>query len=75
MMKTKHQILLWRVEWTHRNGYQAPYQLVWAETRKEVYAFAKTSSRLADFPNAWSFQVSKVAEGTYKNPYAKRRIE
>jgi len=58
MMKTHTKILLWRVEWTHRNGYRAPYQLVWAETRKQ--AAKNISSRLKDFPKSWSYKIFRI---------------
>lgn len=58
MMKTQTKILLWRAEWTHRDGYQAPYQLIWAETRKE--ATKKINSRLSDFPKSWSYKLFKI---------------
>ena len=50
MMTTKSKYLLWRVDWNHRAGYQAPYRFVWAENKKEAGKLAKESSRLADFP-------------------------
>ena len=41
-------------------GYQAPYQEVWAKTRKEAIKIAKTMSRLADFPDKWSIRLIDV---------------
>ena len=55
MMTTKSKYLLWRVDWNHRAGYQAPYRFVWAENKKEAGKLAKESSRLADFPEFWSY--------------------
>ena len=60
MMMTKSKFLLWRVEWNHRAGYQAPYQLIWAEKKKEAIDIAKSKSRLADFPLYWSYQITEI---------------
>ena len=53
-MKTELSVRLWRVEWNHRNGYQAPSQYVEAKTRKEVTEIT-LKSRLKDFPEQWSY--------------------
>lgn len=55
-MKNEQQLRLWRVLWVHRNGYQAPSQLVEAKTKKEVVPVAK-DCRLADFPESWSYHI------------------
>ena len=60
MMTTKSKYLLWRVDWNHRAGYQAPYRFVWAENKKEAGKLAKESSRLADFPEVWSYKLTDV---------------
>ena len=59
-MKAKQQNPLWRVEWTHRNGYQAPYRYVEAKRRKEAIELAKETSRLVDFPESWSYNLVKL---------------
>lgn len=56
---------LWRVEWVHRNGYQAPYRFVEAKTRREALKLAPSTSRLADFPESWSFRLVKLFESEY----------
>jgi len=61
-MKAKSDHPLWRVEWTHKNGYQAPYRFVEAKTRREAIKLAPTTSRLADFPDSWSFRLVKLFE-------------
>jgi hypothetical protein len=63
-MKAKAQFPLWRVEWVHRNGYQAPYRFVEAKTRREATKLAPLTSRLADFPDSWSFRLIKLFEGS-----------
>ena len=45
-MKAQAQYPLWRVEWTHINGYQAPYRFVEAKTRREATKLAPTQGRL-----------------------------
>jgi hypothetical protein len=62
-MKANAMYPLWRVEWYHRNGYQAPYRIVEATTRKDAHKQAKGSSRLADFPVVWSYRLVKLFEG------------
>lgn len=62
-MKAQAQYPLWRVEWYHRNGYQAPYRIVEAATRKEAHQQAKSSSRLADFSEIWHYKLVKLFEG------------
>ena len=59
-MKAKTQNPLWRVEWTHRNGYQAPCRYVEAKRKREAITLAKETSRLADFPDSWSFKLVKM---------------
>lgn len=67
MNNAKSEYLLWRVDWFHRDGYQAPYQLI--ETKKnsnrafvkrEAHAKAKKASRLADFPKFWSYRLTEL---------------
>ena len=59
-MNTKQKRPLWRVDWYHRVGYQAPYQLIEAKERKEAIKLAKKASRLGDFPEVWSFKLTKL---------------
>ena len=59
-MKMRKLSRLWRVDWVHRNGYQAPSRYVEAKTRKEAHAEAKESSRLADFPESWRHELTKL---------------
>lgn len=47
-------IQLWRVEWNHRSGYNAPSTFVEAKTKQEAIQLAKKESRLGDFPEQWS---------------------
>ena len=61
-MKAQAQYPLWRVEWVHINGYRAPYRFVEAKTRREAIKLAPTTSRLADFPDSWSFRLVKLFE-------------
>lgn len=63
-MKAQAQYPLWRVEWTHRNGYQAPYRFVEAKTRREATMLAPATSRLGDFPESWSYKLVKLFEGS-----------
>lgn len=57
-MKTKHVLRLWRVEWVHRDGYQAPHGFVEAEKREEAVKLQKkTKARLKDFPESWSWKL------------------
>ncbi len=49
--------LLWRVDWIHRNGYQAPTYYVEAKTRREALALAKEKSRFTDFPKTWFCRI------------------
>ena len=58
-MTTKSKNLLWRVEWVHRNGYQAPTYYVECKRRKEAIELAKGRSRLASFPKVWFARVIK----------------
>jgi hypothetical protein len=60
MMQTNKKRPLWRVDWYHRAGYRAPYQLIEAKTKEEAIKLAKTSSRLGDFQNLWSFKLTKL---------------
>jgi hypothetical protein len=59
-MISSNQVRLWRVEWVHINGYQAPYQMYECKKRREAVQWAKKSSRLADFPNVWSFRLIEI---------------
>ena len=66
-MESNNRLRLWRVEWVHRNGYQAPYQIVEAKKYKEVHKFIMESgSRLLNFPNSWSFVITDLHK-TQKN--------
>jgi hypothetical protein len=62
-MKAKAEFPLWRVEWIHRNGYQAPNRYVEAKTRREAINLAPKTSRLADFPECWRWRLVKLFEG------------
>lgn len=58
--------LLWRVDWTHKSGYQAPSQTIEFDPKQKnakskVIHLAKQQSRLGDFPEAWSCQVTNLA--------------
>jgi len=65
-MESKSRLRLWRVEWVHRNGYQAPYQIVEAKIYKEVHKIIiKSGCRLLDF-NSWSFKINELHK-TKKN--------
>ena len=59
MMNTNKQRPLWRVSPVHRSGYYAPHYWVEAKTKKEAIKLAKAGSRLADFPESWSFRLDK----------------
>lgn len=65
MMNKIPKYLSWRIDWYHRDGYQAPSQYldventVWA--KKEVREFAH-NQRLADFPKVWSYKLVKLFE-------------
>ena len=73
-MTTKSKYLLWRVDWNHRAGYQAPYRFVWAENKKEAGKLAKESSRLADFPEFWSYRLTEVTPFRKPNKGRKSQI-
>jgi hypothetical protein len=59
-MISNSQCRLWRVDWVHRDGYLAPYQVCECRTKKEAAEWAKKSSRLADFPHVWCFRLSEI---------------
>ena len=60
-MEKQNEIQLWRVEMIHRNGYQAPALLVEATERKEAHKeVMKMKLRLLEFPNSWSFQLTRL---------------
>jgi len=55
----KKDLRLWRVDLVHRNGYFAPYQLIEAESLKNVHKIIKQKRfRLLDFPNSWSYRIT-----------------
>ena len=58
-MTAKSKLQLWRVEWVHRNGYQAPYQVVEAKEYQEVHnqVLKNRTSRLLDFSDSWYFRI------------------
>lgn len=63
-MNKEPEYLLWRVDWYHRDGYQAPFQLIEVRnkpkrmgTRREARKFAMRQ-RLADFRKSWSFTLT-----------------
>tara|TARA_Y100000034_G_C6880561_1_gene403450 strand:+ start:111 stop:296 length:186 start_codon:yes stop_codon:yes gene_type:complete len=60
-MKTWKGYQLWRVDWVHRNGYRAPSKYVWAKTKKETHKLAR-ESRLADFPDSWSYSLCCIGD-------------
>ena len=74
-MKTSSNSRLWRVEWVHRSGYQAPSQYVAAKTRMLAIRFAKSGSRLGNFPESWScypeFVRDIVPIGRKRDPESK----
>jgi len=41
----------------HRNGYQAPSQLIEAKKKDVHKEVKKLNLRLLDFPNSWSYQL------------------
>lgn len=51
---------LWAVNWINLVGIQAPTLYVEAKTRKEALKLAERSSRLADFPEKWSFKLTPI---------------
>jgi len=60
-MQTFAKLKLWRVSLVHRNGYQAPSQLVEAKTKEEVHKEVKRLNlRLMDFPQSWSYQITDL---------------
>lgn len=62
MMNKPKQIRLWRVLWTSRMGVQAPAQECWAKTKREAGDIAKRMSRLADFPDTWSYRLEDLTD-------------
>ena len=66
MLNTNNKYQLWRVDLIHRNGYHAPYQLIEVATNKQnEYKVAhksvtKMNLRLLDFPEKWSFKLTKL---------------
>jgi len=56
-MKTESQIRLWRVEIIHKNGCQAPSQLIEAKKKDVHKEVKKLNLRLLDFPNSWSYHL------------------
>jgi len=60
-MSTIAQQSLWRVIWTHRNGYLAPQQYVVAKKYKDAHKMISDSKpRLLDFPESWSFKLEEL---------------
>lgn len=68
-MQRSVQILLWRVDWVHRNGYLAPHYYVEAKkgkdrkaSRRNAIKVAQERSRLANFPNTWFCKITEETE-------------
>lgn len=58
---------LWAVRWTHINGYQAPYQVVEAKSKKDAIKLAdKIDCRLRDF-ECWSWKLERLPYEQNKN--------
>lgn len=67
MCKLNERCQLWRVDLIHRNGYHAPYQLIEVSPRpnQNEYKTAhkmvrELNLRLLDFPEKWSFKLTKL---------------
>ena len=56
-METNNNIRLWRVELRHRNGYDAPSQLIEAKKSEAHKVVQKSNLRLLDFPEKWSYHL------------------
>ena len=51
---------LWRVEWYHRHGYQAPAQ--YAEGKRQDAIQHALKARFADFRDSWNFILVPLRE-------------
>jgi hypothetical protein len=70
MTHRHHSHQLWRVDWNHKSGYQAPVKFIEVnlpehlskeKARILVIKLAKQQSRLGDFPEKWSCKVSNLS--------------
>ena len=60
-MVTTTKARLWRVEWCHRSGYRAPYQVVEAKNYKDAHAQAKAiPCVLSQYSTQWSFTLVRL---------------
>jgi len=60
-MQTFAKLKLWRVSIVHRNGYEAPSQLVEAKSKEDVHKeVKKLNLRLMDFPQSWSYHITDL---------------
>ena len=59
-METKSKLKLWRVSIVHRNGYEAPSQLVEAKKEDVHKEVRKLNLRLLDFPQSWSYHLTDL---------------
>lgn len=66
---------LWRVDLTHKMGYQAPSLYVETTTYErpkaelEALNLAKKLTRLSDFPNVWHIEVVCTERKQYNNKW------
>lgn len=72
---------LWRVDLIHRNGYQAPYQLIEVQKSKTksdyrvVHKMVKEMNlRLLDFPHKWSFKLTKLDKIKVNGKWIEREL-
>ena len=56
-MSNSRRLRLWRVEWVHKDGYQAPYRMFEAESRKAAHTMAQQGTLVSRFPNSWSYRL------------------
>jgi len=56
-METNNSIRLWRVLLVHRNGYQAPSQMIECKKSEVHTVVRKLNLRLLDFPEKWSYHL------------------
>ena len=63
-MEKSKDYQLWRVDWTSKTSQKAPSTYVETfkkqHARKKSHKLARESSRLADFPDTWSYSLHKV---------------
>ncbi len=59
-METESKLRLWRVAIVHRNGYEAPSQLVEAKIKDVHKEVQKLNLRLLEFPEKWSYHLTDI---------------